>query len=92
MKISGRNVPFWAFRYGSRKGRVLFSIYRIIEASANGIKADKRIGSLHYGPTSVTNIRNTFSYNTFVKNFYEIDVLNDKYKRNLLQTILENYK
>lgn len=89
MKLSGRNVPFWAFRPMTTKGRTLFGIYRIVEATAKGVKADKRIGSLYYGLTTVNDTKDEFSYSTFAKKFKDISELSNEYKKKLLETILE---
>lgn len=83
-------MPFWAWRPGST--RTLFSVYRIVDASSKRIKADKRIGSLYYGPTSIGNSKQEFSYTVFVKKFRDINELHIDYKKNLLISILENYK
>lgn len=92
MKLKGRSVPFWVWRPGTRKGRTLFSIYRIIEASSKKVEADKRVGTLYYGPTSVNSTKDEFSYTTFVKTFRDINELHIDYKKNLIKSILENYK
>jgi len=90
MKLSGRSVPFWAWRPGTRKGRTLFSVYRVIEASSKGIKTDKRVGSLYYGSVSINNTDDEFSYTTFIKTFRDVIELHNDYKKNLLISILEN--
>lgn len=87
MKLKGRSVPFWAFRYGSK--RTLFSVYRITEASSKGIRVDKRVGSLHYGPGRVNNVDENFSYSLFAREFKEINRLHIDYKKNLIISILE---
>lgn len=87
MKLKGRSTPFWAFRYGSK--RTLFSIYRVVEASSRGIRVDKRVGSLHYGPGRVNNVDEDISYTVFAKDFKDVNRLHIDYKKNLIISILE---
>ena len=80
-------MPFWAFRYGAK--RTLFSVYRVAEASSRGIRVDKRIGSLHYGPSRVNDVDKSFSYTVLAKDFKDINELYIDYKKNLIISILE---
>lgn len=92
MNIKNRETPFWAFRYQSKSGRTLFSIYRIVEASKYGIKADKRVGTLYFGPAKIQDTKDEFSYSNFSRNFRCISKLSEYYKREFLISILEKYK